>query len=115
MPYEAQQRCLCRDHAAPFLPPRPGSKVGIAFQTIGRFPIHGVGVRPTGTANGWFIHAGDESSDAEDSHQPLRVEQLERHCPAVLPFLALPAGWRVMSDGRGGVDVWHEAPSGRFD
>lgn len=115
MPYEERQRRVCRDHAAAFLPPEPGSKVGIALGTMGRLPIHGVRVPPTGTTNGWFIHAGDESSEDDDFYQPLCVEHLETHRPEVLPFLGLPPGWRFMIDGEGFVDVWHEEPSGRSE
>ena len=71
-----QQRSICRDHGTDYLPPTPGSMVGIALQTLGQLPIHGVRLPPTATTCGWYIHAGDEWSDADDFYQPLCVEHL---------------------------------------
>jgi len=111
-----QQRGVCRDHGTDFVPPVRGSKVGIALQTLGRLPIHGIRLPPTDTTCGWYIYAGDEWSDADDFYQPLCVEHLEARCPAVLPFLGLPPGWRFMTDGQGFIDVWQEAePSAAAD
>ena len=104
-----QQRAVCDDHGAGFLPPAVGSKVGIALQTLGRLPVHGVRVAPTETTCGWYIFAGDAWSDAADFYQPLCVEHVGRYCPAALPFLGLPPGWRFLTDGQGYSDVWHDA------
>ncbi len=106
---EAVQRAVCHDRGMEFLPPAPGSKVGIALQTLGRLPIHGVRLAPTATTCGWYIFAGDDWSDADNFYQPLCVEHLEEHCPAALPFLGLPAGWRFLTDGQGYNEVWKDA------
>ena len=107
-----QQRGICRDHGAAFAPPAPGSKVGIALQTLGRLPVHGVRLPPTDTTCGWYIYAGDEWSDADEFYQPLCVEHLAGYCAFVLPLLGLPPGWRFMADGRGFRDVWQDDAPG---
>jgi hypothetical protein len=105
---EEHQRRICGAYGAAFDPPLPGSKVGIALQTLGRLPIHGVRLPPTETTCGWYLYAGEEWSDAADFYQPLCVEHLMKYCEAALPFLGLPPGWRFMTDGQGFVDVWSE-------
>ena len=107
-----QQRAVCHDHGADYLPPATGSKVGIALQTLGRVPVHGVRLPPTATTCGWYIHAGDGWSDADDFYQPLCVEHLSGYCAFVLPLLALPPGWRFMADAEGFRDVWQDAEPG---
>ena len=107
-----QQRSVCRGHGAEFVPPAPGGKVGIALHTLGRLPIHGVRLPPTVSTCGWYIYAGDEWSDADDFYRPLCVEHLEEYCPAAVPFLGLPPGWRFMTDGQGFADVWRDAERG---
>ena len=99
---------LCRTYGTAYEPPKPGTNVGIALQTLGRLPIHGVRVAGTLTTCGWYIHAGDEWLDDADFYQPLCVEHLAERCPQVLPFLALPVGWHFLTDGSGFCDVWFD-------
>jgi len=108
---ELQQR-ICRTYGTAFEPPVPGSKVGIALQTMGRIPIHGVRLPPTETTCGWYINAGDEWSDDADFYKPLCIEHLADYCKFALPFICLPPGWHFMTDGRGFIDVWQDAEPG---
>ena len=105
---DEQQQRICQQFGAAFLPPTPGSRVGIALQTLGRLPVHGVRLPPTETTCGWYLHAGEEWSDAADFYQPLCVEHVAQHCELALPFLGLPPGWHFMTDGLGFVDVWFD-------
>jgi hypothetical protein len=105
---ELQQR-ICGTYGAGYKPPAPGSKVGLAIQTLGRVPIHGVRPAPTATTCGWYIYAGDEWSDDPDFYKPLCVEHLADYCEFALPFVCLPPGWRFMTDGKGFMDVWQDA------
>src|SRR5262249_2972439 len=59
------QRRVCKAYRAEYTPPLPGSKVGIALQTIGRTPIRAVRLPPTETTCGWYIYACDEWSSEE--------------------------------------------------
>lgn len=109
---QALQRRICRTYGAGFVPPAPGSKVGLAIQTLGRVPIHGVRLTPTETTCGWYIHAGDEWSDEDDFYKPLCVDHLEDYCKFAMPFICLPPGWRFMTDGKGFIDIWQDAEPG---
>ncbi|MBV9514094.1 MAG: hypothetical protein JO280_08670 [Mycobacteriaceae bacterium] len=106
--HELRQR-ICLTYEAGFEPPAPGSKVGIALQTLGRVPVHGVRLPPTETTCGWYIYAGDEWSDDPNFYLPLCVEHMAEYCKFALPFFCLPPGWRFMTDGQGSIDVWQEA------
>jgi hypothetical protein len=108
---ELQQR-ICRTYGVEFVPPVPGSKVGIALRTLDQVPLHGMRVPPTETTCGWYLHAGEEWSDADDFYQPLCVDHLEKYCKLALPFLGLPPGWRFITDAHGYMDVWHESALG---
>lgn len=103
---EEMQRRICRAYGAKYFPPLLGSKVGIALQTMDFSPIHAVRLLPTETTCGWYIYAGDEWSEDPNYYQPLCVEHMEKHCPVALPFLALPPGWRFLTDGKGKLDAW---------
>ena len=100
------QRRICRTYGAGYEPPEPGTRVGIALQTLGRVPVNGVRHPPTDTTCGWYIYAGQEWSDDPSFYQPLCVEHLADHCHLALPFLCLPPGWWFMTDGKGFIDVW---------
>ncbi len=102
------QRSLCREYGADFSPPTPASRVGIALQTLGRLPLHGLRIPEHSGANGWYLWAGEDASEDPEFYQPLCVEHLAERCPIVLPFLALPPGWRFLTDGTH-VDVWQDS------
>ena len=58
-------------------------------------PINGLRHRPDGGTSGWFIWAGEEIDQADPSFfQPLHLGHLGSMYPGVVPYLALPAGWR---------------------
>ncbi len=102
------QRSICRRFGATFDPPQPRSRLGIALQTMGRVPIHGVRIPITPPACGWYVWAGDTWSAEPDFYQPLCVDHLETHCNGALPFLALPPGWRFLTDGKGYSEAWFD-------
>jgi hypothetical protein len=103
-----RQRDVCREHATVFSPPAPGSRVGIALQSLGHLPLHGLRIPEHGEASGWYLWAGESPSEAPDFYRPLCIEHLAELCPLALPFLGLPAGWRFLTDGEY-VDVWYDA------
>lgn len=103
-----KQRQICKKYGAPFDPPPPETKVGIALQTLSLSPINGMRAPAMPTTCGWFIYGGEDPSSADDFYQPLCWEHLEDRCKSVLPFLALPPGWRFLTDGAGYVDVWFD-------
>jgi hypothetical protein len=105
---ELQQKAICDQHGAEFLPPVPGSRVGIAVETLGLQPLNGMRIDPGSGVCGWFLWGGGEPSDADDFYKPMCVEHVAKYCPAALSLLALPPGWRFLTDGNC-VDVWFDA------
>lgn len=60
----------------------------------------------TGTS-GWFIWRGEELGTVDDFFVPLHIAHLEAWCPEVVPYLALPPGWRFLL-APGYEDVWFD-------
>ena len=89
--------------------PSPNEKkVGISHNVrSGLWPINGVRVEPTEETTGWYIWAGEETSDDPDFFVPLHAAHLEDWCPNVLPYLELPPGWRFLI-APGHEDVWFD-------
>jgi hypothetical protein len=102
-----RQRTICRENSADFSPPSPASRVGIALQTLGLHPLNGLRIPEHGSVCGWYIWGGEATSEDSDFYQPMCVEHLADRCPLALPYLALPAGWRFLTDGEY-VDVWYD-------
>ena len=89
------------------IPPEPESRLGIAVQTIGKMPVHGLRHPVEGDTNGWYIWCGERSDD-EDFFQPLCIEHLSDHLPSVQKFLSLPPGYRFLIDDSGYEDIWFD-------
>jgi hypothetical protein len=104
---DQEQRNVCAKQGAGFFPPLMGSRVGIALHTLELRPLNGMRVEPEGNACGWYLWGGGEPSDADDFFAPMCVEHLATHCPDAVPFLALPPGWRFLTDGNY-VDIWYD-------
>lgn len=89
------QRDVCQRFATKYMPPEAGEKVGIALASLGIAPLHALRILPENGISGWYIHGGELSKDA-DFYQPLHVAHLYERCPSIVPYLALPPGWRVL-------------------
>lgn len=88
--------------------PLPHEVVGISADLLGSgwdrgrrlapslLPLNALRHPAEGRASGWFIWAGEELSDAADFFVPLHVSHVMDHCPGIVPYLLLPAGWRVL-------------------
>ena len=103
-----RQRDICERYGAGFMPPEDTYKVGISQGVLlGDRPLNGLRHPPDSGTTGWFIWAGSELSDEPDFFRPLHLYHLLEECPAVLPYLALPPGWRfLVADGY--EDVWFD-------
>lgn len=71
------------------------------------WPINGLRHRPQGDSNGWYLWAGEHLSADPSFFVPLHVEHLEGWRAAVVPYLALPPGWRFLI-APGYEDVWED-------
>jgi hypothetical protein len=104
---EEVQRNLCARYSADFLPADEMDKVGISESALrGDVPLNGLRHAPAPGTSGWFIWSG-ELLDEPDFFKPVHLHHLWADCPIVLPFLALPPGWRflVAPDHE---DVWFD-------
>ena len=81
---EQIQMALCRQYGRDFVPCPLESKFGLAFQTLGQVAINGLRHRSAGSTNGWYIWAGQYSSEKDfvqplhRSHSPQRLPQFVR-------------------------------------
>ncbi len=103
---EEQQR-ICWEHQVAPAPPLDGEKAGIALATLDQVPLNGLRHRPEAGTSGWYIWGGTTMSEAADFFDPLHHLHMAEYCPAALPFLALPPGWRFLV-APGQVDVWFD-------
>ena len=72
-------------------------KLGIARDVkSGLKPISGLRHIPDEKTTGWYIWTGEDLSFDPDFSVGIHVAHLEEWCPAVIRYLALPAGWRFL-------------------
>ena len=101
------QKALCARIGTAFEPPSRSDKVGIALQTLHLRPLNGLRHPAEHGTCGWYIWGGEEWSDDPEFCQPLHVDHLDEKCPDILPYLALPPGWRFLIDADY-EDVWED-------
>jgi hypothetical protein len=71
--------------------------VGIAFNVRdGRWPLNGLRHRPEAGTTGWYLWAGEQLGADDDFFQPLHVTHILEWRAELLPYLALPPGWRFL-------------------
>lgn len=88
--------------------PAPTLKVGIARNVgTGLEPLNALRHEPEGDTSGRYIWAGEELSQDPEFFAPLHLSHLAERCPEILPYLALPPGWRVLLTP-GQEDVWFD-------
>ena len=102
------QKEICSRFNACFEPVDTDSKVGIALETLHLLPLNALRHAPERDTCGWYIWGGTVLEDREDFFQPLHAMHLTEKCPALIPYLALPPGWRVLL-APGYEDVWYDS------
>jgi hypothetical protein len=102
-----EQLRICEAQRVVPAPPSSHEKAGVAVATLDQVPLNGLRHRPEAGTSGWYIWGGTTLSEAPDFFQPLHHHHLLEYCPAALPFLALPQGWRFLV-APGQVDVWFD-------
>jgi hypothetical protein len=95
MSASAEQLGICARFGSSVVPVDPTLKVGVALDTLALSPLNALRHPPTGDTSGWYVWGGDYSS-ADNFFQPLHAAHLANYVPALLPYLALAAGWRVL-------------------
>jgi len=105
---ERLQRSICQKFGVEYCPTPQDHKIGIALNVLdGLVPINGLRHPPTEDTTGWYIWAGEQSSDHPDFFKPLHVQHLDAWCPQIKKYLGLPAGWRFLVAGDY-EDVWFD-------
>ncbi len=92
----------------PVVAPAPIDKVGVALDTLHLAPLNGLRHQPEAGTCGWFIWGGQEPSADPEFFQPVHVGHLVARCPAALPYLGLPPGYRFLL-APGQEDAWFDA------
>lgn len=108
MPIRPEQLSVCQRFGMEPVPAPATSKIGVSLNVReDLWPVNGLRHRPDGETTGWYVWAGEVWSDDDDFFVPLHVSHLADWRPVVLPYLALPPGWRflVAPDHE---DVWQD-------
>ena len=105
----ARQLALCERFGVTPELPTEDQKVGLAQTARDQnlWPLNGLRHPVVGDTSGWYIWAGTEFKTEPEFFAPLHVKHLPDVCPAALPYLALPPGWRFLV-GPGYEDVWRD-------
>jgi hypothetical protein len=102
------QAAICRKFGADPMVPGPDDKVGIARNVRdGIQPLNGMRHLPERGTCGWYLWAGEDLSQDDDFFVPLHVMHVGEWTPEVIPYLALPPGWRFLI-APGYEDVWFD-------
>ncbi|MGI2139922.1 immunity protein Imm33 domain-containing protein [Shewanella baltica] len=101
------QQVICAKFEAEFAPCNSGDKLGIAIETIGKFPINGLRHIAENETCGWYIWCGEELSDDADFFKPLHVSHINKYLQEIEKYLGLPSGYRFLV-AAGVEDVWHD-------
>lgn len=93
----AAQRALCHKFGVAPYPSPEDLKVGLARNVrAGLWPLNGLRHPVEADATGWYIWAGENFSYDPDFFAPVHVAHLAEIRPEILPYLALPPGWRFL-------------------
>jgi hypothetical protein len=103
-----EQERVCRAHDVSPDTPAPTQMAGVALATLSRLPLNGLRHAAEAGTCGWYIWGGTDFPEDSEFFQPVHVAHLGDHCPAALPFLALPPGWRFLVADEY-VDVWQDS------
>jgi hypothetical protein len=102
-----QQAAVCIRIAADPDPVAVDAVVGIG-RDLTAVPINGLRHRPAAGESGWYIWTGAEIDRSDDGFfEPVHARHLADLCPQVLPYLAMPPGWRFLL-APGHEDLWYD-------
>ena len=107
--FEPAQRATCREQQVEPAPIEPHDRIGIArtFDPVAR-PLHALRHPQHGNMSGWYLWTGDFSDDP-DFFSVTHAAHLVDRCVDVVPYLWLPAGWRLLVGAGDYRDVWFDA------
>jgi hypothetical protein len=91
-----EQRSNAARVGALYVRVNPSERAGIALGTLCRLPLNALRHPPENGTCGWYIWGGEEFSEDPDFFESLCVEHLPEYVPALVPYLGLGPGWRVL-------------------
>ncbi len=97
---------VCERFGSALSQPGEDDRLGVALATLSKVPLNALRHPAKDETCGWYIWGG-ELSDKPDFFQPLHVHHLIEHAPAIIPYLGLAPGWRVLL-APGHEDVWYD-------
>jgi hypothetical protein len=106
----AAQRATCEIYGAVPAPTLGVETAGVADSVIrGNLPLNGLRHPSPYGVSGWYLWAGEVEIPQGDAgfFKPHHVHHLDALCPLVVPYLALPPGWRILL-APGYADVWFD-------
>ncbi len=102
------EEAVCRKYGVAFIELDKSKIVGVAANIDSERPLHGIRHSIEGDTTGWYLWGGEYSS-RKDFFKPVHAKHLIESHPDLLPYLALPPGWRFLIDPeRGYEDVWRD-------
>ncbi len=102
------QQAVCHRFGAEFMPTDETYKLGMSDRAMRREqPLNGLRHPPECGTSGWFIWGGEKLTTHPDFFRSVHVHHARELCPEVLPYLALPPGWRFLI-APGHEDVWFD-------
>ena len=91
----SKQSRICAHYGANHCPANPDLMVGVSGNfDSGQLPLHGLRHPPEGNSCGWFLWAGEYSTD-DDFFQPMHVSHICEGHPEIADYLGLPDCRRV--------------------
>ncbi len=105
--YLLEQQNVCKRLNVEWVPIEPFSMVGLSLVNTNSNPFHALR-HPPDSNSGWFLWT-EEWNKANDFFKPIHSVHLLEYRPAILKYLGLPAGYRVLIDDKGYEDIWFDA------
>lgn len=89
-------RAACARHGSDFVPTPGDAVIGVADNVQpGTWPVNGLRHR-LGSTSGWFIWAGDETSEEADFFKSTHAAHLIERCPEAMTYLGLAPSFRFL-------------------
>jgi len=106
-----EQAVVCRRFGATACPVGAEDLIGLgptSKQT--QWPVNGLRHAPEGGTSGWYIWWGeiDPAKQSAQFFTPVHASHISELFPPVVPYLALPPGWRFLI-APGIEDAWYDA------
>ena len=104
-----QMHRVCTQHSVPFEELDWEQNVGVSANLfLGQQPINGLRHHQEDGTLGWYLYASEDFPTEDNAFRPVCAKHLFERELSYLKFLALPPGWRFLTDDKGYEDVWFD-------